>query len=369
MNTAQPNPPGGPSRPAAGDEQGWLGVVLGLHPIPCAVVELATGRVVLRNDAARQLPLDGAGPEGHFDGVAPGRAAAELAARAAGPHGADVTWRSAGREVHYRAFARPLPPTGHAAARALLTFLDVTPQKSAEAELRQAVEARDELFSIATHELKDPLFALQLSIQLLRHTTSRQGEVPPHVRQHLEVSERQVDRLTRLIDNLLDFSRIANRRVQLDVEALDLSELAREVVERFAQKARVAGTELTADAAGPVIGYFDRMKVEQVLVNLLSNALKYGEGQPVVVRTRADGETAVLEVEDRGPGVPVEDRERIFGRFERASGGHRKDSLGLGLYIVRSLVEAHGGEVALRSEPGKGATFTVSLPRKRMGRE
>ena len=361
MNTAQLDLLGGAPGPAPGDEHGRLGAVLELHPFPCVVVETTTGRVVMRNEAARELPLEA--PAGAEAGrVEPARAA-DLAARAAGPEGADVTWPSRGREAHFRVFARALPPLEGASPRALLTFLDVTRQNAAEAELRQALEERDELLWIATHELKDPLFALQLSVQQLRHTAARRGEVPAYVQQHLEVGERQLDRLSRLIDNLLDFARIANRRLQLDVEALDLSELAREAVGRFAPKARAAGSALTADAPGPVIGSFDRMKVEQVVVNLLSNALKYGEGKPVVVRTRAAGDVAVLEVEDNGPGVPEGDRERIFGRFERASDGHSKDSLGLGLYIVRSLVEAHGGEVGLRSEEGKGATFTVSMPR------
>jgi signal transduction histidine kinase len=157
-----------------------------------------------------------------------------------------------------------------------------------------------------------------------------------------------------------------NRRLQLDVERLDLSELAREVVARFRDRSDARGSTITALAPEPVEGVFDRMKLEQVIVNLLANAAKYGAGRPVEVRVRADGNIAELEVEDRGAGIAPEDQARIFGRFERASAGHKKESLGLGLYIVRSLVEAHAGTITVTSEPGQGATFTVRLPRNRL---
>jgi signal transduction histidine kinase len=247
-----------------------------------------------------------------------------------------------------------------------LSFLDITGRKSTEAEYRQALEARDEFFSVATHELKDPLFSLQLSLQLLRHSAERHGEVPAHVLHHMDVSERQIARLARLIDNLLDVSRIANRRLQLDLEALDLCELVHQVAGRFQNQASSAATPLASEGCEPVIGYFDRLKLEQVVGNLLSNAIKYGGGNPVTVRVRGEDGTAVVEVEDRGAGIPSEDQARIFERFERASKGHKKASLGLGLYIVRSLVEAHGGTVGVRSEPGKGSTFIVELPRNRL---
>jgi signal transduction histidine kinase len=202
-------------------------------------------------------------------------------------------------------------------ALSLPTFLDLTGQKVAQDELRDAVEARDEFFSVATHELKDPLFSLQLSIQLLRHTAERQGPVPAHVRQHLEVSERQVTRLGHLVDNMLDIARIVNGRFELDLESLDLCELAHQVVARFQAQASSSGTPLLAEPCAPVVGRFDRLRLEQVVGNLLSNAIKYGAGKPVTVRVRGEDRWAIVEVEDRGAGIAPEDQGRIFERFER----------------------------------------------------
>ena len=365
------------ARPAPDDDRGWLGLVLDHQPIPALVVDLETFRVILENEAARSIPLD-FDPVETVDNpvvclaadaggqIALDRLGAYLTTHAAVPGGVEISWKASGRAYNFRVYSRDLPPADGQAAWSVLTFVDVTEQAEAEAELRRALEIRDEFFSIATHELKDPLFSLQLSIQLVRHTATRQGELPSYIVHHLDVSQRQAERLSRLIDNLLDVSRIMNRRLQLDIEALDLGELAREVTTRFRERALSDGTSIETEAPGPVIGYFDRLKLEQVLGNLISNALKYGAGRPVAVRVRADDATAVVEVEDQGNGIAPEDQARIFGRFERASDGHKKESLGLGLYIVRSLVEAHGGTIGVRSATGRGSTFAVTLPRKRL---
>ncbi len=134
------------------------------------------------------------------------------------------------------------------------------------------------------------------------------------------------------------------------------------MVTRFAGQAGSTGTPVTAESGRPLIGRFDRLKLEQVIGNLLSNAIKYGGGKPIRVRVYGETDDAVVEVEDHGAGIAPEDQERIFGRFERASNGHQQASLGLGLYIVRSLVAAHGGTIDLRSENELGSTFIVKIP-------
>ncbi len=376
MIAPERNPSEHPPRPDPGDVGGSLGMVLNLHPFPAIAVEAGTGRTLFTNTAAQQIGLP---PASHAEDpnapyatdprgerIASSEVVPYLVAQAGGAEGAEIIWHTPKHSVCFRVYCRQMPAADGQPPLSVLTFLNITSQRAAERELREALEARDEFFSVATHELKDPLFALQLSIQLLRHAAEKQGAIPAHVQQHLDVSHRQADRLARLIDNLLDVSRIANHRLRLDLETLDVHELAAELVARMQAKARATGTAVTLEDSEPVIGYFDRMKLEQVVTNLLTNAIKYGAGQPVTVRVKGDDDEVSLEVEDLGPGIAPEDQERIFQRFERAAHSHKKESLGLGLYIVRSLVEAHGGTIAIDSELGQGTTFTVTLPRKRL---
>jgi signal transduction histidine kinase len=372
MNTPNTNPSGHGEAPALGDERSCLELMLRLQPFPCLVVEMDTARAVLSNVEARRMLIDRPrGPAGHGvcyatdaagERIEPEQVIPYVVGRDAGGDGVELTWHAPGDSRFYRVAARALPRKEGKSTLSLLTFLDFTEQRVAEGALRDAVEARDEFFSVATHELKDPLFSLQLSIQLLRHTAERQGPVPSHVLQHLDVSERQVTRLGHLIDNMLDIARIVNGRFELDLETLDLCELAHQVVARFQAQASSNGTVLRMGPCDPLVGRFDRLRLEQILGNLLSNAIKYGAGKPVIVRVRGEGEWAMLEVQDAGAGIAPEDQARIFERFERASTGHKRASLGLGLYIVRSLVEAHGGSVHLHSQPGQGSTFTVMIP-------
>lgn len=355
------------------DERAWIERLLQLQPLPALLVDVATGQILLRNEPARRVMLEPpAGADDYFADDTTGNTirgdqlAAYLAAVAQGPPGVEIGWHTPHRRYHFHVLAGALQPPDGSSLWCLLSFVDITAQREAEAELRHALDAREEFFSVATHELKDPLFSLQLSIQLLRHQTDKLAVIPEFLRHHLEVSRRQVDRLTRLVENLLDVSRIANRRLQLDPEAMDLAELAHDMAGRFHDKAVASATPIHVDAAEPVIGYFDRLKLEQVLSNLLSNALKYGPGQPIEVRVRDTPDLAIIEVEDHGMGIAPEDQLRVFDRFERAAPSYKRESLGLGLHIVRSLVEAHGGTVSLVSAVGIGSTFTVTLPRKRL---
>lgn len=346
--------------------------LLDLLPLPALVVDTKSGGIIHENPAASASGLGTAAPVEAFATEGEGRISVGeiiqyLIVRGGGTEGLELTWHTP-RQRFYRVFSRTLPTQTGGPVFALLLFLDLSPQKAAEAELQQALESRDEFFSVATHELKDPLFALRLSIQLLRRLEQQHGQVPAHVQRHLEVSQRQIDRLGHLIENLLDVSRIMNGRVHLDIEAVDVCALAGETVGRTRERAAAAKTPLAVETGAPLIGYYDRFKLEQILSNLLTNAIKYGKGQPVVVRVLHSGDDAILEVEDHGIGIAPEDQQRIFNRFERASPGHRKESLGLGLYIVRSLVEAHGGVVTVSSELGKGSTFRVTLPRLRLRR-
>ncbi|ABS25926.1 CHASE domain-containing protein [Anaeromyxobacter sp. Fw109-5] len=230
------------------------------------------------------------------------------------------------------------------------------------AAAQNAIRERDEFLSIASHELRTPLTSLALQSESLRARATRLGV--EDVARKAEVIRRNVDRLARLVASLLDLSRITAGRLELEIESFDLAELARDVVGRFEDEARRAGCELVLSAPEPVPGSWDRLRLDQVLTNLVSNAIKYGPNQPVEVRVEGHGERAIASVRDRGIGISPEDQARIFGRFERAVSKRSYGGFGLGLWIVREIVESLGGTVRVESAPGEGATFTVELPRR-----
>ncbi|MGZ3438441.1 MAG: sensor histidine kinase [Polyangia bacterium] len=229
---------------------------------------------------------------------------------------------------------------------------------------KQAVALRDEFLSVASHELRTPLTSLQLAVQ---SALTVGFEAPPDfLRNALESAERQTRRLGRLVDALLDVSRIQAGRLELQRELTDLVALVREVVSLLAEDARRAGCDVAVGTPGgdaPIEGHWDKVRLEQVVTNLLSNAIKYGAGASICVTISEQGGRARLAVRDRGIGVAPDERGRIFERFERAVSSKHYGGLGLGLYIVRRIVDAHGGAIAVESAPGAGAQFIVELPR------
>ncbi|GEJ58216.1 CHASE domain-containing sensor histidine kinase [Anaeromyxobacter diazotrophicus] len=227
---------------------------------------------------------------------------------------------------------------------------------------QEAVKLRDEFLSIASHELKTPLTSLALQADSLRQAAVR-GFVPEPLAHKTEVIRRNVERLSRLITNLLDISRIGEGRLAIELEPVDLSDVVCEVAGRFEDELARAGSTLQLDVPGPVVGRWDRLRLDQVVTNLVANAVKYGPGKPIAVALRVDGDRVALTVRDQGIGIPREAQQRIFERFERAVSDRHFGGFGLGLWIARRIVEALGGTIAVESEPGQGATFTVELRR------
>ena len=233
-------------------------------------------------------------------------------------------------------------------------------------EARLAVAVRDEFLSIAAHELRTPCTSLLLGVQSLR----RMGRAKPlddapagYLDRTLATAERQTRNLTRLVDKLLDASRIQAGHLVLEPETFDLCEVVRASIDDFHEEAERDGSAITLHAEGKVVGLWDRVRIEQVVVNLLSNALKYGDGKPIDVVVEAKGPSAELTVRDRGIGVSHEKLPQIFERFGRAVSSSHYGGLGLGLYIVRRIVESHGGIIACESTLGEGSVFRVTLPR------
>jgi signal transduction histidine kinase len=253
--------------------------------------------------------------------------------------------------------------------REALLVLEVEARQRAEAlaeELRRSVETRDTFLSVASHELKTPLTPLSLKLQTFSRAFERglvAGELP-RLRKDVEVMRRQVRRLTDLINDLLDVARLGSGQLRLEREPVELCALAREMAMRFEPEAVRAGCRLEVHAEGEVRGHWDKLRLEQVVANLLSNALKYGAGKPVRFHVEAAGPWACLVVQDEGIGIEPEALERIFQKFERAVSDRHYGGLGLGLYVTKQIVDALGGSVRVESAPGRGATFTVELPVK-----
>jgi signal transduction histidine kinase len=203
---------------------------------------------------------------------------------------------------------------------------------------------------------------LSIKLQALARSAEAKAVQPERLAKDVEVMRRQVKRLSDLVNDLLDVSRISTGRLQLHLDEVDLALVAREVVSQFEPQAVKVGCLLELRTQERVVGRWDRLRVEQVVVNLLSNALKYGAGRPVQVRVEAEGGWARLQVRDEGIGIAPEHLGRIFGKFERAVSERHYGGLGLGLYITRQVVEWMGGSVRVESHPGQGATFRVELP-------
>jgi PAS domain S-box-containing protein len=234
-------------------------------------------------------------------------------------------------------------------------------------EARAAIRVRDEFLAVAGHELKTPLAALQLQLESLVAAFGSNVEARqlPRLAQRLGKTLSQAGRLEGLVSELLDVSRISSGRLVLDAEECDLAEIAEEVIERHAEEVRRSGSSVAFEQKGNTDGVWDRGRLDQVVSNLFANAVKYGTGGPIAVRVDGDDPELVrLSVRDHGIGIAREDQARIFGRFERAVSERNYGGFGLGLWIVRELVAAHGGRVSFESSPGEGSTFLAEIPRK-----
>ncbi len=239
--------------------------------------------------------------------------------------------------------------------------------QATQAELEHAVRMRDDFMSIVSHEVRTPLNGLILETQLRKLHLAKNNEAAfsmDKLRGMVERDERQIQSLIRLIEDMLDVSRIRTGKLSIRTSPFDLSELASHLLENFAAQSAAAHCPMSLSAEQPVIGVWDEFRIEQVIVNLLTNALRYGAGKPVEVRVYADADQqqACIEVIDHGIGICEANQKRIFQQFERVTANHAVAGLGLGLFISEQIVMAHGGRILVESEEGKGSTFIVRLP-------
>jgi PAS domain S-box-containing protein len=228
---------------------------------------------------------------------------------------------------------------------------------------RQAVTVREDFLSIASHELRTPLTALQISVQRLVRSAASGGGLNASSTSMLATVDRSTRRLTQLVDQLLDISRLMSQRSTFEYEDVDAFELVPEVVSDAGDALANAGCAVSVIGDGDGIGRWNRERLRRVVANLLSNAAKYGPGKPIEVAIHPSATTVQISVTDHGIGIPNEMQHRIFDRFERAVSEREYGGFGLGLWIAKQIVAGFGGRIEVDSTPGKGATFTVTLPR------
>jgi signal transduction histidine kinase len=229
-----------------------------------------------------------------------------------------------------------------------------------------AIKVRDDFLSVAAHEIRTPLTPLALQLQFLQskiHLVPLKEHPKSVALKSLEIAARQVSRLTLLVEELLDVSRVRVGRLKLDLEDMDIVEMVNDLVERYLVHAEQHGNRILLDLPDePIVGKFDIFRLQQVIINLLTNAIKYAPGVPIEVSVQTVDDKVNIRFCDYGPGIAPEDQERIFNRFERANSDFKRGGLGLGLYIGREIVEAHGGSISIKSAVNKGCAFTVTLP-------
>ena len=236
-------------------------------------------------------------------------------------------------------------------------------QAKEEAEL--AVASRDEFLSIASHELQTPLTSLKLQTQSRKRQLQKGlflKLTQESFYQMVDQDEKQINRISRLVDDMLQITHMASGKVSFNFEQTDLGLLVSDVLNRFSPQLEDNNITLSTKINPDIIGNWDRYKLEQVVIDLLPNAVKYDHNGPIEVEVKQDKKNAILLVRDYGIGIKAEDHERVFKQFERAISASNISGLGLGLYIVKKLIESHKGSISIQSELNKGSEFIIQLP-------
>ena len=252
--------------------------------------------------------------------------------------------------------------------KALLQQTDLEKQRAEELaeKLKEALSSRDEFMSIASHELKTPITSLKLQLQLSKRQLKVSQETNPAASKLISVIEgslKQVDRLTDLIESLLDVARIRAGRIEYKLSDFNLKEMIAEVCERLSEQLDISRSPLSVVDAPDVPVHWDRFRMEQVLMNMITNSIKYAPGKNIVIEYGATDSLAHFSVHDAGPGIPKERHDKIFERFERATASRNISGLGLGLFIANQIVKGHHGTITVESSPETGTKFVVVMPR------
>lgn len=238
-------------------------------------------------------------------------------------------------------------------------------ERKAKEEAQEAIRARDEFLSIASHELKTPLTTIILRIQstldsiLNQSLANFSGE---KLVSSLNIAHEQTRRLQSLIKDLLNFSLITTGKLELELKEDNLTDHVKSVIDRFEDHLTIAGSSLKLEANEEIRGLWDQVRLDQAISNLLTNAIKYGEGSPIEIEVKKEGEKAKITISDKGIGIDPRLQKTVFERFKRGTSDLKFQGLGIGLFIVKQIVEAHGGKIYVKSKLGHGSKFTIELP-------
>ncbi len=229
-----------------------------------------------------------------------------------------------------------------------------------------ALSSRDDFISIASHELNTPLQSLKLQVQMFKRDMAKSGQSNfsfDKLSKFLDREDAQIIRLANLVEDMLEITRLGNGILKINKEYIYLNQLIRDTLERMSDSIEASGSAVRLELTEDLNGYWDRKRIEQIFINLINNALKYGQGTAITIKTKRDNSWARIEVKDLGRGLPHEAHERIFNRFERNISASEVSGMGLGLFITRQLVEAHGGQIWVESAGvGHGSTFILEIP-------
>lgn len=237
--------------------------------------------------------------------------------------------------------------------------------ESQQRELEKAVATRDVFLSICSHELKTPLTSLKFQSDMAKRKLAQRDDSVfnrENVLKMIHQNDRQADRLGRLVDDMLDLTRIQSGKLTMNLEPAELGRLVRSVVANCNDHFGGLQGQITFNSCEEAVGHFDSFRIEQVITNLVSNSIRYGANKPIVIDIEKLESTVNIHFHDQGIGIAEHDQGRVFDRFERAVSATNISGLGLGLFVSRQIVEAHGGRISLKSKVGQGSTFTVELP-------
>lgn len=237
---------------------------------------------------------------------------------------------------------------------------------AAQLELQRALKMRDDFMSLVGHELRTPLNTLYVETQI-RQLQLKKGDMNAFSAEKLEAmvarDSRQINSMIRLISDMNDVSRMQNGKLSIRPSVTNLTQLLQQIITDLSWQAEASGCSFVTEMEENVTGTWDELRVEQIIINLLTNALRYGNSKPIAITLCTTAETVEIAVRDQGIGIAAAAQQRIFEKFERAETKRVSDGLGMGLYIARQLAEAHQGTLEVESIPDKGSTFRLKLPR------